>query len=103
MRLDNAWEEMAHQHECQSRLETPPMAEARIAQTSPFIVDVEEGKTYWWCSCGQSARQPFCDGSHKGGEFSPVPFKAERTGKAAFCGCKRTAGAPLCDGAHKGL
>lgn len=77
--------------------------EARIAQKSPCAVEVEAGKSYWWCSCGKSAKQPFCDGSHKGSSFSPVEYKADKTGTAYFCGCKRTAGQPLCDGSHKKL
>jgi CDGSH-type Zn-finger protein len=79
------------------------MAEPVVAQQAPYGADVEAGKTYWWCSCGQSARQPFCDGSHKGSEFAPLPYKAEQEGTVWFCGCKHTAHAPLCDGAHSAL
>ncbi|MGA0071487.1 MAG: CDGSH iron-sulfur domain-containing protein, partial [Steroidobacteraceae bacterium] len=61
------------------------------------------GKTYYWCSCGLSAKQPFCDGSHKGSGLSPLPYTADKTGQAAFCGCKATANQPLCDGAHRKL
>ncbi len=71
-----------------------------IAQSSPYDVDVEEGKTYAWCACGQSATQPFCDGSHEGTGFSPRPFKAEKTETVFFCGCKKTKSQPLCDGSH---
>jgi len=74
-----------------------------IATNAPLPVDVEAGKTYWWCSCGKSAKQPFCDGSHKGSEFAPLKFDATTTGKLWFCGCKRTGKAPLCDGSHKNL
>jgi CDGSH-type Zn-finger protein len=74
-----------------------------IASKTPFPVEVEAGKDYWWCSCGKSARQPFCDGSHKGSSFSPVKYTAEQTGKVWFCGCKQSGRAPLCDGAHKAL
>ena len=66
-------------------------------------VKVEAGKTYWWCACGRSKSQPFCDGSHKGTGFSPREFKAEKTEEVWFCTCKRTANAPLCDGSHKKL
>lgn len=76
---------------------------ATIAQKAPYGVDVTEGKTYWWCSCGKSQKQPFCDGSHKDTEFSPVQWTADKTGKAWLCGCKATNGAPLCDGSHKAL
>lgn len=66
-------------------------------------VDVEAGKTYYWCSCGKSAKQPFCDGSHKGSEFSPKPYVADKTAKVWFCTCKNSKNAPLCDGTHKTL
>ena len=79
------------------------MAEPIIAQRSPFAVDVQAGKSYWWCACGQSKRQPFCDGSHKGSEFSPVEYKADATKTVYFCGCKRTRTAPACDGSHVAL
>ncbi len=74
-----------------------------IAQKGPYPVDVEEGKNYFWCACGRSKNQPFCDGSHKGTEFSPVKYTAEASKKVFFCGCKHTAKAPLCDGAHNKL
>ena len=72
------------------------------AADSPFGVDVEEGKSYFWCACGKSANQPFCDGSHKGSEFSPVKYTAEKSKKVFFCGCKQTGNQPLCDGSHNG-
>ncbi|MBY5976582.1 CDGSH iron-sulfur domain-containing protein [Phaeobacter italicus] len=74
-----------------------------IAQKAPFPVEVREGKTYFWCSCGKSSRQPFCDGSHAGTGFAPVKYTAEKDGKAFFCGCKHTDKAPLCDGSHASL
>jgi CDGSH-type Zn-finger protein len=74
-----------------------------IGGTSPIPVDVEAGKDYYWCSCGKSAKQPFCDGSHKGSEFSPLKFTAPETKKAYFCTCKQTGATPLCDGSHKNL
>ena len=74
-----------------------------IAQKAPYPVEVEEGKTYFWCACGQSKNQPFCDGSHKGTGFTPVKYTAETSKKVFFCGCKHTANAPLCDGTHKSL
>ena len=79
------------------------MADPVIAQKAPFPVEVEAGKTYWWCSCGQSSKQPFCDGSHKDTGFSPKPYKAEAAGTVYFCGCKFTHNAPLCDGTHSTL
>ena len=79
------------------------MADPVVAQKSPYGVDVEEGKTYFWCACGKSANQPFCDGSHKDTEFTPVKFEAETSKKMFFCGCKHTKGVPLCDGSHNAL
>lgn len=76
---------------------------AKIAQKSPYAVDIEAGKSYWWCSCGKSTKQPFCDGSHQGTEFTPVTFEAAATKTVYFCGCKATAKAPLCDGSHNAL
>ena len=79
------------------------MAEPTVAARAPIGVDVEAGKTYYWCSCGKSATQPFCNGSHQGSSFSPVKYVAERTGRVYFCACKHSAKAPLCDGTHKTL
>lgn len=79
------------------------MSEAEIADKAPMPVEVENGKDYYWCSCGKSSKQPFCDGSHKGSEFAPVKYTAEKDGKVFFCACKQTANAPVCDGAHKAL
>lgn len=79
------------------------MAEAIVAQKSPYPIAVEAGKSYYWCSCGKSAAQPFCDGSHKGSEFSPLMYKADASKTVYFCGCKATANAPLCDGRHAKL
>ena len=79
------------------------MTNPQIAQKGPYKVEVEAGKSYFWCACGRSANQPFCDGSHKGTGLSPVKYTAEETKRAFFCGCKHSAKAPLCDGAHKAL
>jgi len=64
---------------------------------------VEAGKTYHWCSCGGSKNQPLCDGSHKGSEFRPKPYTAEKDGTVYFCGCKHTGNGTLCDGSHSKL
>ena len=78
------------------------MSEAKIAQKSPYVVDLEPGK-YAWCACGRSNNQPYCDGSHKGTGFSPVIIELAAKKKVAFCGCKHTANPPYCDGTHKSL
>ncbi|PCH99176.1 MAG: hypothetical protein COB85_00515 [Bacteroidetes bacterium] len=75
------------------------MSEPNRAGDSPALLELEQGKTYAWCACGNSSNQPYCDGSHKGTEFTPVIFVAER-GKVALCMCKKTGGSPFCDGTH---
>jgi len=79
------------------------MADPVIAQKSPMAVDVEQGKNYFWCACGKSASQPFCDGSHEATDFMPVKWTAPETAQVFFCCCKRTSDQPLCDGAHNKL
>jgi CDGSH iron-sulfur domain-containing protein 3 len=79
------------------------MADPVVASKTPYGVDVEGGKSYWWCACGKSQKQPFCDGSHKGGPFAPIEYRAAAAGKVWFCGCKHSHTAPLCDGTHKSL
>ena len=76
------------------------MEKGQRAENSPIGVDVVEGKSYFWCSCGKSTKQPFCDGSHKGTEFTPLAYKAEETKKMFFCACKQTNNPPFCDGSH---
>jgi len=76
------------------------MTEPVRAADTPFAVDVEAGKNYWWCACGKSAKQPFCDGSHAGTGINPLKYEATESRKVWFCGCKATARAPLCDGSH---
>ena len=70
------------------------------AGSSPIGIVVEEGKSYFWCTCGKSSKQPFCNGSHKGTEFTPLAYKAEESKKVFFCTCKQTDDQPLCDGSH---
>lgn len=79
------------------------MSEAQIARKGPFPVDVQSGKKYFWCACGRSGNQPFCDGSHEGTGLTPLSYKADGDRTLYFCGCKRTGGAPLCDGTHNDL
>ena len=74
-----------------------------IGGRAPLPIDVEAGTTYWWCACGRSRTQPFCDGSHAGTPFTPVEWTAEKTKRVFFCTCKRSANPPLCDGSHKSL
>ncbi len=79
------------------------MSDVVIPQKEPYVVELEEGKTYAWCRCGRSQKQPFCDGSHKDTSLQPLMFKAEKAGKAFLCGCKNTGKSPYCDGSHKQL
>jgi CDGSH-type Zn-finger protein len=79
------------------------MAEPVIAQKAPYSVDVEAGKTYFWCACGKSANQPFCDGAHQDTEFLPMKFEASESKTVFFCGCKKTVNQPMCDGSHNAL
>ena len=79
------------------------MSEPVIAAKQPFSTEVKAGKSYFWCACGKSAKQPYCDGSHAGTDFSPVKYTAEKDRTVFFCGCKHTAKQPLCDGAHAKL
>ncbi|MBV1906158.1 MAG: CDGSH iron-sulfur domain-containing protein [Pseudomonadales bacterium] len=76
------------------------MSEPTRASDKPYIVEVESGKSYFWCACGESKKQPFCDGTHKGSSFTPVKYEATQSKKVFFCGCKITASQPLCDGSH---
>jgi CDGSH-type Zn-finger protein len=80
------------------------MTQPTIAQKAPFAVAVEAGKDYWWCACGQSKNQPFCDGSHKAaGVFTLIKYNATESKTVYFCGCKHSSSKPLCDGTHKTL
>lgn len=65
-------------------------------------MDVGAG-TYFWCACGKSANQPYCDGSHKGTSFTPIRVTIEKDKKVAWCTCKYTSNEPFCDGSHKNL
>ncbi len=78
------------------------MADPKIAQKSPYVEEVE-AKKYAWCSCGLSKKQPYCDGAHKGSEFSPVIVEITETKKVAWCGCKASGNKPFCDGSHSKL
>lgn len=78
------------------------MTEPAIAATYPNAIELEPG-TYYWCACGQSKNGSFCDGSHKGSEFTPKAFEITEPRKVYICQCKRTQNAPFCDGTHKAL
>ncbi|MEL7428705.1 MAG: CDGSH iron-sulfur domain-containing protein [Pseudomonadota bacterium] len=76
------------------------MEKGKVAGNSPIRVEVEAGKSYFWCTCGQSSKQPFCDGSHKESAFAPMKWTAEESGPKFFCTCKQTGKEPFCDGSH---
>lgn len=78
------------------------MSEPVCVQKAPYALELEAGE-YWWCSCGKSQKQPFCDGSHKGTEFVPKKFTVAQKEKVWLCGCKRSKNVPYCDGIHKSL
>ena len=79
------------------------MADPVIVQKGPIAAEVEAGKAYFWCACGRSQNQPFCDGSHKDTEFTPVRYDADESRTVWFCACKHTGNQPLCDGTHNTL
>lgn len=79
------------------------MAEPAIPQRMPYPLELAPGD-YWWCACGRSQKQPFCDGSHKGSEFQPIKHTVtEKDRKLWWCGCKHSGHKPLCDGTHNKL
>jgi CDGSH-type Zn-finger protein len=79
------------------------MTDPVCVRKAPFPVPVKAGTTVWWCACGRSADQPFCDGSHAGTGQEPVAYTATGDRTVWFCGCKATRQPPLCDGSHKTL
>ena len=76
------------------------MSKPIVADNKPEAVELESGKDYFYCRCGRSKGQPFCDGSHAGTDFTPLKFTAEADGEAHLCRCKQTGNAPYCDGTH---
>jgi CDGSH-type Zn-finger protein len=79
------------------------MTKPTPAAKQPIAVELEAGKEYWWCACGRSSSQPFCDGSHRDTGLQPSGFKAEKSGEAWLCQCKLTKTPPYCDGSHHNL
>ena len=79
------------------------MTKGQRAGESAIKVDVEQGKSYYWCSCGLSSKQPFCDGSHEGSDFLPQKVNFETEQDVFFCGCKHSKKGAMCDGSHKEL
>ena len=77
------------------------MSQPIIADNKPIVVNLAKDKTYYFCACGRSKSQPFCDGSHKSTSITPKPFTAEKDGEAYLCQCKHTKNTPYCDGSHK--
>jgi len=78
------------------------MEKLKDNQIMPIDVDLEKGEKYYWCTCGKSGTEPFCDGSHCGTEFSPLEFTVEKDRRAFLCTCKKTKKPPFCDGSHEG-
>ncbi len=76
---------------------------AVVFDNKPVAVDLEEGREYYFCTCGKSINQPFCDGSHNGSDMSPQVFTAQLTGTAYLCQCKKSGNLPFCDGAHSAV
>lgn len=76
------------------------MADPLSPQKGPYVEETEPG-TYWWCACGRSSDQPFCDGAHKGAGFMPLEHTVTEKATLAWCGCKRTSTPPFCDGSHR--
>ncbi len=78
------------------------MDKPKITQKEPFVMSMKPG-TYYWCACGKSKNQPFCDGSHQGTSFQPVEAIIDEPKEVAWCGCKQTKNPPFCDGTHESL
>ena len=78
------------------------MSQPKVAALKPAVMELKAGK-HAWCTCGESANQPFCDGSHKGTDFKPLLFDTAETKMVALCQCKQTSNGPFCDGSHSSI
>ncbi len=78
------------------------MQEPECPKVGPYSLELDAG-TYWWCACGRSKNQPFCDGLHQGTGIQPMEMELTKAQKVWLCGCKRSGDKPRCDGAHKKL
>ncbi|MDA8327712.1 MAG: CDGSH iron-sulfur domain-containing protein [Betaproteobacteria bacterium] len=78
------------------------MTQAVCTQKAPYAIDLQPGE-YYWCACGKSKTQPFCDGAHSDTDLSPIAFTVKEAGTQYLCGCRSTSNAPFCDGSHKAL
>ncbi len=78
------------------------MNQPEIPSKTPAVLELEPG-TYWWCACGRSKNQPWCDGAHTGTTFEPMEYTVSEKKRVALCNCKHTKTAPLCDGNHRNL
>ncbi|MBZ0070825.1 MAG: CDGSH iron-sulfur domain-containing protein [Gammaproteobacteria bacterium] len=76
------------------------MAQPEVPQKAPYALELDAG-THYWCACGRSQKQPLCDGSHKGTDFTPLRFELAEQTKVWLCGCKHSNDKPFCDGMHK--
>lgn len=99
LKLPPPQNEASHGSAMQDPLEP---ADPIVAQKSPFVLKLDPG-TYWWCACGRSKKQPFCDGSHQGTHFTPHKVEVSTTRNVAFCGCKQSGIGAFCDGSHSRL
>ena len=79
------------------------MTKPIIADKQPKAIELAQGEEYYFCTCGKSSNQPFCNGAHQGGDFTPLAFTTEETGTAYLCQCKHTKTPPYCDGSHAEL
>ena len=79
------------------------MDKPKVVQKKPFETEIKANRIYWWCACGLSEKQPFCDGSHKGTGIKPVQYQTDKLETVNFCGCKNTKNSPFCDGSHLNL